>query len=161
MADAEIEIDKNRIDVYSISIMEDLIIHEHLVIPASELQTIFARSGGPGGQNVNKVNTKATLTWDLANSNVLYAGAAARLRALAGSRLSDAGLLQITSQVHREQSRNIQACRDRLRQLVLEAIKPPTIRKATKPTKGSQRRRLNEKKITSDRKQGRSSSWDS
>jgi ribosome-associated protein len=141
--------------------MEDLIIHEHLVIPASELQTFFARSSGPGGQNVNKVNTKATLCWDLAHSNVLYHGAATRLRALAGSRLNDAGMIQITSQVHREQSRNLQACRDRLRQLILEAIKPPTIRKPTQPTRGSQRRRLNDKKITSDRKQGRSSSsWD-
>ena len=140
--------------------MEDLIIHDHLVIPAGELQTFFARSGGPGGQNVNKVNTKATLCWDLANSSVLYPGATARLRALAGSRLTDAGILQITSQVHREQGRNLQACRERLRHLILEALKPPTIRKPTQPTRGSQRRRLNDKKIASQRKQGRSSSWE-
>ena len=140
--------------------MEDLIIHEHLAIPAGELHSFFARSGGPGGQNVNKVNTKATLCWDLANSSVLYPGASARLRALAGSRLTDEGVIQITSQVHREQSRNLQACRDRLRSLILEALKPPTIRKPTKPTHGSQRRRLNDKKIASDRKQGRSGSWE-
>jgi ribosome-associated protein len=140
--------------------MEDLIIHEHLVIPADELHLFFARSGGPGGQNVNKVNTKATLCWDLARSTLLYPNANARLRALAGTRLTDAGVLQITSQVHREQGRNIQACRERLRQLILEALKPPTIRKPTQPSRGAQRRRLNDKKITSDRKQGRSSSWD-
>jgi ribosome-associated protein len=139
--------------------MEDLIIHENLLIPAAELNAFFARSGGPGGQNVNKVNTKATLCWDLASSNVLYHGACARLRVLAGSRLTDNGVIQITSQVHREQARNLQACRERLRILVLEALKPPTIRKPTKPTKGSQRRRLNDKKIASDRKQGRSGTW--
>ncbi|MEQ1827829.1 MAG: alternative ribosome rescue aminoacyl-tRNA hydrolase ArfB [Pirellula sp.] len=140
--------------------MEDLVINEHLAIPAGELQVLFARSGGPGGQNVNKVNTKATLCWDLSNSNVLYPGAATRLRALAANRITDAGVLQITSQVHREQARNIQACRERLRMLVVEALKPPTIRKATKPTKGSQRRRLTDKKIASQRKQNRTSNWD-
>lgn len=141
--------------------MEDLIIHEHLAIPAGELQTVFARSGGPGGQNVNKVNSKATLCWDLTSSTVLYPPTMARLRALAGSRLTDAGVLQITSQVHREQARNIQACRERMKNLILEALKPPTIRKPTKPSKGSQRRRLNEKKITGAKKEGRSTnSWE-
>jgi ribosome-associated protein len=140
--------------------MEDLIINEHVFIPASELQVLFARSSGPGGQNVNKVNTKATLCWDLASSNVLFPAAAARLRAIAGHRLTDSGIVQITSQSHREQARNIRACRERLRALVLEAMQPPVIRKETKPTKGSQRRRLNDKKLTSQRKQGRSGNWD-
>ena len=140
--------------------MEDLIIYDHLVIPASELETFFARSGGPGGQNVNKVNTKATLCWDLNNTTALYPSAMSRLRVLAGSRLTDAGVLQITSQVHREQSRNIQACRERLKNLILEALKPPTVRKPTQPSRGSQRRRLNDKKIVGERKQGRSSNWD-
>jgi ribosome-associated protein len=141
--------------------MEDLIINEHLAIPAGELQILFARSGGPGGQNVNKVNSKATLCWDVANSTLLYPPSMARLKVLAGSRLTEAGILQITSQVHREQTRNIQACRERLKNLVLEAMKPPMIRKPTQPTRGSQRRRLNEKKITAAKKQGRSSnSWE-
>lgn len=140
--------------------MEDIIIHEHLSIPAGELHAFFARSSGPGGQNVNKVNTKATLCWDLANSNVLYHGATVRLRALAGTRLTDEGVIQITSQVHREQNRNLQACRDRLRTLVIEALTPPTVRKPTRPTNGSQRRRLNDKKIAGVRKQGRSGNWE-
>ena len=141
--------------------MEDLIINEHLAIPAGELQTIFARSSGPGGQNVNKVNSKATLCWDLANSTVLYAAAVVRLRALAGNRLTDAGVLQITSQVYRDQPRNLHACRERMKKLIVEALTPPTIRRPTKPSQGSHRRRLNEKKIIGQKKQGRSTnSWE-
>jgi ribosome-associated protein len=140
--------------------MEDIIIHEHLSIPAAELEAYFARSSGPGGQNVNKLNTKATLCWKLTQSQVLSAPAAARLKALAASKITDDGILQITSQVHREQGRNLQACRDRLRALVIESLKPPTIRKPTRPTAGSNRRRLNDKKMSSERKQSRSSNWD-
>lgn len=141
--------------------MEDLIITEHLIVPASELELVFARSSGPGGQNVNKVNTKATLCWKIANSTVLYPTAMIRLRALAGNRLTEAGILQITSQVHREQPRNIQACRERLKNLLLEAMKPPTIRRPTQPTRGSQRRRIADKKSTGEKKQNRSTSnWD-
>jgi ribosome-associated protein len=140
--------------------MEDLIVTDHLVVPANELETLFARSSGPGGQNVNKVNTKATLCWDLAKSKVLYPSAMARLRALAGSRLTDAGVLQITSQVHREQGRNLQACRDRLRQLILQAMTPPTVRRPTQPTRGSQRRRIADKKSVGEKKQNRATNWD-
>ena len=141
--------------------MEDLIITEHLIVPAHELELVFARSSGPGGQNVNKVNTKATLCWNISNSTVLYPTAMIRLRALAGNRLTDGGVLQITSQVHREQPRNIQACRERLKNLILEAIKPPTIRRPTQPTRGSQRRRIEDKKLVAQKKQNRSTNnWD-
>ncbi len=141
--------------------MEDLVITEHLIVPAAEMDLVFARSGGPGGQNVNKVNTKATLCWNINNSTVLYPTAMARLRALAGSKLTDAGILQITSQVHREQPRNIQACRERLKNLILEAMKPPTIRRPTQPTRGSQRRRIEDKKNVAQKKQNRSTNnWE-
>ncbi len=140
--------------------MEDLVINSHLIIPAGELQAVFARSGGPGGQNVNKVNSKATLSWDVNSSSVLFSKARERLVAIAANRIADDGFLRITSQVHREQSRNLQACRELLKQLILQALVPVIERRPTRPTKGSQRRRLENKKIVGKRKQNRSSNWD-
>ncbi len=140
--------------------MEDLVINTYLTIPDSELQAAFARSGGPGGQNVNKVNSKASLSWDLTSSTVLYPATMDRLRAIAANRITDAGILKITCQVHREQSRNLQACRDMLRQLILEALKPVVPRRPTRPTAGARRRRLSDKKQTGDKKKGRSEKWD-
>jgi len=140
--------------------MEDLVINEQVFIPSGELDIQFARSGGPGGQNVNKVNSKATLCWNVATSTALYPTTMVRLKALAASRITEDGILQITSQVHREQSRNIQACRERLRGLIIEAMRPPTIRKPTRPTAGSKRRRVENKNIQSQKKQGRTGSWE-
>jgi ribosome-associated protein len=140
--------------------MEDLIITPHLTIPGSELQAAFARSSGPGGQNVNKVNSKASIRWDLNATEALYPATASRLRAIAAHRMTDEGVLKITCQVHREQSRNLQACRDMLRSLILEALKPIVPRRPTRPTAGARRRRLENKKLTSDKKRGRGSSWE-
>ena len=116
--------------------MEDLVITHYLTIPAGELQAVYSRSSGPGGQNVNKVNTKATLIWDLNSTQALFPSTLVRLKALAASRITDEGTLKIHSQVYREQSRNLQACRDRLRNLVLEALKPLVVRKETRPKIG-------------------------
>jgi ribosome-associated protein len=131
-----------------------------LTIPATELQAVYSRSGGPGGQNVNKVNSKATLIWDLNQTQALFPMALMRLKAMAASRINDEGFLKIHCQVHREQSRNLQACRDLLRGLVLEAMKPVVVRKETKPSAGARRRRLSEKKLTGEKKQGRGQRWD-
>lgn len=140
--------------------MEDLIITEHLTIPGSELQAVYSRSGGPGGQNVNKVNTKATLIWDLNATEVLFPMTLVRFKALAANRITDEGLVKLHCQVHREQSRNLQACRDLLRQLVLAALRPVIERKPTRPTAGAKRRRLTEKKLTGEKKRGRSDKWE-
>ncbi|MEI6526756.1 MAG: alternative ribosome rescue aminoacyl-tRNA hydrolase ArfB [Planctomycetota bacterium] len=140
--------------------MEDLIVTHYLTIPASELQAVYSRSGGPGGQNVNKVNTKATLIWDLNQTQALYPTTLTRLQALAASRITDEGLLKIHCQVHREQPRNLQACRDLLRGLVLEALKPVVVRKETRPSAGARRRRLSDKKLTGEKKRGRNERWE-
>lgn len=140
--------------------MEDLIITPHLTVPASELQASFARSGGPGGQNVNKVNSKAVLRWDLNVTQALFPTTMQRLRALAKNRINEEGLLVLSCQVHREQSRNLEACREMLRGLLLEAIKPVVPRKPTRPTAGAQRRRMESKKLTGEKKKNRSQSWD-
>lgn len=140
--------------------MEDLIITTHLTVPASELQASFARSGGPGGQNVNKVNSKAVLRWDLNLTQVLFPTTMQRLRALAKNRINEEGFLVLSCQVHREQSRNLEACREMLRGLILEAIKPVIPRKPTRPTAGAQRRRMENKKLTGEKKKNRSQNWD-
>ncbi len=141
--------------------MKDLPIQPGLLIPARELEVLVARSGGPGGQNVNKVSSKVTIKWALHESQVLSPFVADRLRKLAGSRLNDDGTIQITSQEHRDQPANYQACATKLRLLILQALHPPKIRKATRPTLGSKQRRLNDKSITSQRKAGRrNSGWE-
>jgi ribosome-associated protein len=140
--------------------MEDLTITAYLTVPGSELQASFARSGGPGGQNVNKVNSKALLRWDLNQTQVLFPMTLQRLRALAKNRINDEGELVLTCQVHREQSRNLEACREMLRGLLLEAIKPVIPRKPTQPSAGSRRRRMETKRQTGEKKKGRSERWD-
>lgn len=140
--------------------MEDLTITAYLTVPGSELQASFARSGGPGGQNVNKVNSKALLRWDLNQTQVLFPTTLQRLRALAKNRINDEGELVLTCQVHREQSRNLEACREMLRGLLLEAIKPVIPRRPTQPSAGSRRRRMETKRQTGEKKKGRSERWD-
>ena len=140
--------------------MDDLPINAHLTIPASELQAAFARSSGPGGQNVNKVNSKATLSWDLNATQVLYPTTMIRLKVIAASRITDEGCLKITCQTHREQNRNLQACRDLLRSLVLESLRPVIQRKPTQPSRGSQRRRMDEKRSTGEKKRNRGERWE-
>lgn len=140
--------------------MEDLIITSHLTVPASELQASFARSGGPGGQNVNKVNSKAILHWNLNETQVLVPATLQRLKALARNRITDEGFLVLSCQVHREQSRNLEACREMLRGLLLEAMRPVIPRKPTRPTAGARRRRLANKKQTGEKKKNRTERWD-
>jgi ribosome-associated protein len=130
-------------------------ITDTLAIPDDELQFTFARSGGPGGQNVNKVSSKATLHWDLTVNTSLPPEAKERLRARQANRLTTEGKLVIQAQRHRDQAKNVEDCRARLREMVLEALTPPRRRKATRPTKGSKRRRLAEKRQQSARKEGR------
>lgn len=112
------------------------------VIPDSELSLSFIRSGGPGGQNVNKVASAVQLRFDLAGSTAISAAVKARLRVLAGRRVTDDGALLIVAREHRSQEQNRREAEERLATLVRAALIEPRTRYATKPTRASKMRRL-------------------
>ncbi len=130
-------------------------IDDRVSIPDEELEWSFARSGGPGGQNVNKVASKAVLRWRLMDNTTLPEEAKARLRGQQRRRITTEGELLITSQEHRDQERNKQACVEKLQEMVLAALTAPKPRRATKPTRGSKRRRLAEKRHRTAAKEAR------
>ena len=135
--------------------MESLVVNAALTIPAEELSMSAVRAGGPGGQNVNKVASKVELRFDLQGSAVLPVDVKLRLRALAGSRVDQDGTLLLTSQKTRDQHRNLDDARERLRALILRALEVPKNRRPTKPTWGSKLRRLGDKHAASERKKSR------
>jgi ribosome-associated protein len=120
-------------------------INERLRIPEDEFTWRFVRSGGPGGQNVNKVASKAVLSWDLAVTPNLPEAVKARLRTQQRRRINSAGILSVSSQRYRDQERNRQDCLDKLRAMVIEATHVPRPRKPTRPTRGSREARLRAK----------------
>jgi ribosome-associated protein len=133
----------------------DLEITPNIKIPDAELRLSFARSSGPGGQNVNKVSSKAVLHFAMLTTPSLPPDVRQRFLERYQSRLTNAGEIVIHSEEFRDQPRNIQACYDKLRQMVLTVLRPPKKRRATKPTRGSKVRRLNEKKRRGEVKAGR------
>lgn len=132
-----------------------LIVSPNITIPDGELQFSFARSGGPGGQNVNKVESKAVLRWAVAASPSLPFEVRGRFLSKFASRLTTEGEIIITSQKYRDQPQNIQDCLDKLREMIVSAMHKPKARRPTKPTKGSKRRRLKAKREHSLKKQYR------
>jgi ribosome-associated protein len=126
-------------------------------VPESALRFQYARSSGPGGQNVNKVNTKAEAWVPLAAlaGGGLSERAAGRLVMLAGRRLTEAGEIHIASDTHRTQRANRQAVLDRLRELLLEALHEPKARRKRKPSRAAKQRRLESKRHRSDIKGNR------
>ena len=126
-----------------------------LRIPEDELHWQFARSGGPGGQNVNKVATKAILRWNPKEASNLPYEMLQRLLTLGHHWLTQEGEILITSQRHRQQQMNIEDCREKLRSLLLAAAQRPKSRKKTKPTRGAKERRLADKRQQSERKKSR------
>jgi len=119
-------------------------------VRASSLRIQFARSGGPGGQNVNKVNSKVQLWVALADLSGLPHDAAARLRVLAGSRLTAGGDIHISSETHRTQAANRREVMERLRELIVQAQKRPKTRRKTRPGKAARERRLAGKRQRSE-----------
>lgn len=133
----------------------DLVINDWLTVPRSEIQFSFARSAGPGGQNVNKLNTKAVLRWRPADSAVISPAVLSRLLARHANRLTNDGDLIIASDTHREQGRNVGECLERLRTIVAVALTPPKRRRPTRPTRASNERRLKSKRQTGAKKSNR------
>ncbi|HEX7185944.1 MAG TPA: alternative ribosome rescue aminoacyl-tRNA hydrolase ArfB [Thermoanaerobaculia bacterium] len=130
-------------------------IADGLVIPDEELSFVSSRSGGPGGQNVNKLETRVTLRFDLAGSPSLTEEQKARLQERLATRVTRAGVLHVTSQKHRSQAANRDASVERFVELLREALREETPRKQTRVPKAAKRRRVEEKRRHSQRKKER------
>jgi ribosome-associated protein len=132
-------------------------VNERLSIPLRELRFQFSRSSGAGGQNVNKVNTRATLRWPVRRSRSLPARVRERLLARHPRRLNARGELVLSSQRYRDQGRNVADCLEKLRVLVLDAAREPKPRRPTRPTRSAVERRLQQKRrrAATKRRRGR------
>ena len=131
-------------------------IDDNLAIPDEEVAFATSRSGGPGGQNVNKLETRVTLRFDLAGSGVLSAEQKARLRERLATRITRDGVLHITSQRHRSQGANREAAAERFAELLRENLREEPPRRKTRPSRAAKARRLDEKRRQSRRKRERS-----
>lgn len=123
----------------------DLTIHRRLTIPGRELRESVSRSGGPGGQHVNKTSTRVTLRWSVAESRTLSEGQRERLLAGLRTRLTGAGELVVHAGRSRSQARNRELARARLRELVRAGLARPRSRVASRPSRASQERRVESK----------------
>jgi ribosome-associated protein len=131
-------------------------IDDNLAIPDEEVSFATSRSGGPGGQNVNKLETRVTLRFDLAGSAVLSAEQKARLRERLATRITRDGVLQVSSQRHRSQGANRDAAVERFAELLRESLREEPPRKKTRPSRAAKARRLDAKRRQSQRKRERS-----
>ena len=132
-----------------------LAVSSAIVIPDEAVEERFVRASGPGGQNVNKVATAVQLRFDPARAGVLADEVVQRLRALAGSRVTEDGAILIDARAHRTQSQNREDARERLVDLIRRALVRPKRRRKTRPTRASQQRRVDAKKRRGETKQRR------
>ena len=138
-----------------------LVVNSEISIPAAELVFSFARSAGPGGQNVNKVNTKAVLHWQVRETPSLPNAVRTRFLAKYGNRVNAEGQLVLASDEHREQGRNVTACREKLRLMIVAVLTPPRRRIKTRPPRAAVERRIQSKQRLSEKKRNRRAGGDS
>lgn len=131
-------------------------INDELAIPDEEVAFVTSRSGGPGGQNVNKLETRVTLRFDLAASPSLTEEQKARLGERLATRITRAGVFHVTAQKHRTQGANRDAALERFAELVAEALREEAPRKKTRVSRAAKARRVDEKRRHSQRKRQRS-----
>jgi len=134
---------------------EDLTIRPGLVIPGHELDVEASVGGGPGGQHVNKSATRITLRWSAVDSVALTKAQRARFLIKFQSRLTKQGEIVLHVHQHRSQTRNLETARERLADMVLQGIRVEKLRRATKPSRASQKRRVDAKKRRSAVKKNR------
>ncbi len=125
---------------------------DKISIPFSELSFSFSRSGGAGGQNVNKVNSKVAMVWMIDESPSCPPEVAQRFKERFKGFVLEDGSVQIVCQIHRSQKMNIDECIAKLHGMLNEVLRPPKKRKPTKPKRSAVLNRLNTKKKDSDKK---------
>lgn len=135
--------------------MLPLVVSAQVTLPAELLEFTCERSSGPGGQNVNKVESKVRLRFDFEQCDELSDGAKSRLRGRYARRLDADGALIIVSQVTRDQRKNLNDACERLKAIVADALVPPVPRKKTKPSRAAKARRLRDKKHVANKKDNR------
>ena len=129
-----------------------IVVTPRIRIPVSELRLTFSRSSGPGGQNVNKVNSKVTIHWNVTANESLPEPVRERFLKVYANRINAAGEVILQSQRYREQERNRADCMDKLRDMVLAVASAPKTRRKTKPSRASRERRLQDKHHRSETK---------
>jgi ribosome-associated protein len=130
-------------------------VNEKISIPLSEFDFSYARSSGPGGQNVNKVNSKVILKWDIGRTRAIPESVKQRFCQKYKRRISRTGVLTMNSHRFRDQGRNVADVLSKLRELVLSVAEEPKVRKKKRVSRASKQRRLDTKKRLSDKKQSR------
>jgi ribosome-associated protein len=134
---------------------EPLVVDPNVTIPGEDLSWTATRSSGPGGQNVNKVSSRVELRFDLEGSTALTDDVRARLRVIARGHLDAEGRILLKSERTRDQPRNLEDAREKLRAMVEKALVVPTPRKPTKPSRRAKARRVEGKRREAEKKRAR------